>query len=88
MIELKDYSEKIGIPIEQLYKSQYQPTPIARQVYWHYLKKNGYGYCEIGRMFNKTHPTIIYGIKNIQNMIETNNIIINRYFEALEIDLE
>jgi chromosomal replication initiation ATPase DnaA len=45
----------------------------ARQlVYWYLWKICELGYNEIGRAMNKTHVTIMYGVRQIEIMLERN----------------
>ena len=86
MITLDVYSERIGISVENL-KSKSRNTEIVvpRQVYWFYLKSQKYNFCEIGRLFGKSHGTIIFGVKRIQNLIDIKDLYIEKYLKAVEL---
>ena len=84
MIDLQDYCEKTGIEKAQLLsRTRIVEVSVARQVYWLYLKKNDYGVCQIGRMFDREHGTIISGIKTASDLLEVKNKIAMDYYSNL-----
>jgi len=47
---------------------------IPRQIAWKFLyEKENMSYTEIGKLFGKTHATILSGIKKINNLMEVDN---------------
>jgi chromosomal replication initiation ATPase DnaA len=85
MIEIEDYSAKTEIPMSELMGySRVPKIALAREAYWYYLKKRNYRLIDIAFMFNRTHPTILSGIRTIRNMIDTHDHSIIHYLEALE----
>lgn len=54
-------------------KDRHFKVATARQlVYWYLWKICALGYNEIGRAMGKTHVTIMYGVEQIQIMLERN----------------
>ena len=54
-------------------KTRRRNVVYARHAIVFYAVKEGYGYSEIGRKFNKTHATIISSYKKACELIDTNN---------------
>jgi chromosomal replication initiation ATPase DnaA len=74
MITLKQYSEKVGVPIESLLgKSRKYPVAAARETYWLHLRQNGLTHSKIAEMFNRDRTTVISGIDRAKNLILTND---------------
>jgi chromosomal replication initiation ATPase DnaA len=84
MIDIELYSEKTGITVEDLKgKSQITEIVIPRQVYWHYLKRHGFGPSQIGRMFKKDHATVIHGVNRARDLIDAKDPYAEIYFKIL-----
>jgi len=60
-------------PEEILSYLRAQPVALARQVVWYFLRREFrfWGYNYIGKRFGLTHSTVISGIKNVKNKMET-----------------
>jgi chromosomal replication initiation ATPase DnaA len=73
MITIEEYSKQVAIPTETLLgKSRKFPVTIVREVYWLYLRKNGFSYAGIAAIFSRSqHSTVSSGIQNAKNLIET-----------------
>ncbi|MDR0734075.1 MAG: hypothetical protein LBF08_08515 [Dysgonamonadaceae bacterium] len=72
MITIKDYSEKIKIPVEtMLGKSRVYDVASARETYWLYLRQKGLTVRKIAATFNRSHSTVLSGINTAQNLIAT-----------------
>ena len=57
----------------------------ARQVIFYiaYKKINGLSLAQIGAKFNKDHATVLYGIKMVQNLCDTNKEFKEKVDQAL-----
>ncbi len=51
------------------------------------LKKKGYTYSEIGKLFNLTHATIMHGIKRHQELVELNDLYLKKDTQEYKIYL-
>ena len=72
IIPLPDYAARLGMTVEELTgKSRKSLLCAARQAYWLHLHSQGYGYSATGRMFNRSHSTILHGIGRVKCLIET-----------------
>jgi len=85
MIDLEEYAKRINIPISEINrKTRLQKLVTARFVYWFYLNSQGYGFNEIGRMFQRDHSMIIYGVRKIENLIAINDRYLTKYLKAID----
>jgi chromosomal replication initiation ATPase DnaA len=84
MIDIELYSKKAGLSAGDL-KSKARITEIVipRQVYWYYMKKHGFSYSEIGRMFKKNHATVMHGVKRVNDLIDAKDSYAERYLKIL-----
>ena len=46
------------------------------------LRKNGYTFSRIGKLFNKEHSTVLYWMKSHENFIETKDKLYKDYIKA------
>ena len=57
----------------------------ARQVFCYLAKKNTeYSLTDIGRFINRNHATVIYSIRTVDNLLETDKIFINTYSQIIK----
>jgi len=85
MIELEEYARRVNIPVSDIRrKTKLQEIMIARSVWWLYLHSLGFGYTEIGRMFDRPHCTVFGAVKRINELIEVNDKYLKKYLEAIE----
>lgn len=67
-------------------KTRHRPVVEARQMIFKILRENTIlTFSEIGFLFNKNHATVIFGIKSITNVIETNRDTAYK-FRIIELD--
>ncbi|MDR1091890.1 MAG: hypothetical protein LBL79_12520 [Prevotella sp.] len=73
MITIERYSSKTGVSTDFLLgKSRRFHISLAREMYWLYLRKNGFTYHEIAEMFGRRqHSTVSSGINTAKNMLLT-----------------
>lgn len=84
-MSLTEFSNKIGIPEEDIKgKSRKEHIAIARELYWLYLYKNGYGYRRISQIDGRKPETILSGIRTVRNLIETNHPLVEQYKDLIE----
>jgi len=82
VISLTEYCDFNGInPEELIGRKRNKDLNDKREVYWYLLNNAGMSYSEIGRMFNRTHATVLSGIKRIKQLIEIGDIIILKLSE-------
>lgn len=83
ILTLEEYSERTDIPVEELKgKSRKQTLTIPRFVYWFYLNRSNpvkWSSVRIAEIFEREHPAILHGIKQVKNFIDTNDSIIEPY---------
>lgn len=82
---LHNFAQIGGITVEELKsKSRKQKATICRSCYYLWLFKNTrLPISEIGRHVNRTHATIMSGIKYVGWLFETNDVLIEPYKEIL-----
>jgi len=87
MISIEEYSSEIGIGISELIgNSRTGKICLARHAYWFYMKNiKNEKLIIISILFQRTHPTIINGIRSIQNMIDVKDKRIEQYLKVLNI---
>ena len=85
MIDLQTYSERIGIAQNEiLTECRKSELVTARQVYFFYLKTIGYTLHEIGRIFDKDHSTVYYGIGKVKDWLSINDKYLEKYLDAID----
>jgi len=52
-----------------------------REAYWLLLYENGFNYNEIGRLCDRTHATILSGVKRIRQLLESGDRETLRIYE-------
>jgi chromosomal replication initiation ATPase DnaA len=85
MIELDEYAKRIGISVYAIRsRSRRVEIVAARQVWWWYLRGNGYGLSEIGRMHSVDHSTVWHGVNRVSDLIRLKDGYLERYLKAIE----
>ena len=85
MTDLQTYAQRLNIPVGKIMSRSRKPElTTARQVYWYHLHRHGYGNSQIGRIFNRNHATVQFGIRQIQNLMDIQDSYINRFLEAVK----
>lgn len=82
MYELEFIKEKVenetGLKLET--KSRDLDSTIARWLYFKIAKLNtGYSLNEIGRLVNRNHSTVVYGLKNVDYELNTSKALQHKY---------
>lgn len=72
------------VSTEQIYgRDRRYPVAVARQlVYWYLFRVCGMSYSDIGRALGKTHATAMYGVRQIDNILELNRSYDRKVIEA------
>lgn len=62
-----------GLPLAEILNTRcrHQPLPACRFMIWAELRDMHYSYAEIGRLFCKTHATILHGVRIVDECIKT-----------------
>lgn len=85
ILTLEEYSGKVNITVDKLKgKSRKVEYTIPRFVYWFYLNKadpDKWRVSKIAAAFERERKAIRNGIKQINNFIDTNDLIIQPYRE-------
>jgi len=85
MIELSTYAERLKIPVERITGRSRKREPVyARYVYFLYMRNLGYTYVEIAEKFDKTHASVIFGVKTVNELIEVNDKYLERFLKAID----
>lgn len=71
-----------------LFSHQGCPYCDAKHVAMLIMYEQGYSNTSIGRFFNRDRPTVIYSRKKIQNMLEIEDPLVKRLYEATREALE
>jgi chromosomal replication initiation ATPase DnaA len=79
---ITEFSKIVCIPeMDILGKRGTQNVCDIRELYWFVLQKNGFGSSKIGRLCDRTHATILSGIKRIKQLLDANDKDISRLYE-------
>lgn len=72
MITIESFARRSGYSVDDLMgRMRGDKLCGARQIYWKMLSGGGMSASAIGRMFNRTHATIISGVKRINGLLES-----------------
>ena len=78
---ITEFSKAVCVPeLEILGRSRGRIADI-REAYWLLLYENGFNYNEIGILCERTHATILFGIRRIRQLIESGDREITRIRE-------
>jgi chromosomal replication initiation ATPase DnaA len=74
---------------ELLLKNRSRNRVTARHITFYIIREKlpHYTLMSIGKLFNKDHTTIIYGIQNIQNLLQTKNALTVEWYNAIKLQL-
>lgn len=53
----------------------------ARHVYWYLLRQCGYNYTLIGKLCDRTHATVMSGIKKVERLLAVNDTKISKMYQ-------
>lgn len=69
---VRDVAKKYGVPVRGVWSdTRIRPLARARQeAYWRLQNELGLGYTRIGRLLNRDHTTVLYGIAAHQKRME------------------
>lgn len=82
---ISEYSQIVGISEDSLLgKSRGRPLPTARQVHWLCMINAGFSYEKIGMLYDRHYTTILEGVQNVKNMIETRDSLIAPYLQIID----
>ena len=72
---ITEFSKTLELnPLDVLGKSRVHPLPLARQMYWKCLReKTAYTFQTIGRLNERSHATILNGIKKVNDLLSIND---------------
>jgi chromosomal replication initiation ATPase DnaA len=69
---ITEFSKIVCLPEEKILdRGGFRKIFETRQLYWLMLKKEGFTVCEIARLCERDHSTIVNGIKHIKNLLQT-----------------
>jgi len=78
---ITEFSKAVCVPeLDILGRSRGRIADI-REAYWLLLYENGFNYTEIGILCERTHATILSGIRRIRQLIESGDREITRIRE-------
>ena len=79
---ITEFSKAVCIPeLLILDRDKKRDISDARELYWLILKNNGFGWNEIARLCNRTHGTIISGVKRVTRLLEAKDTKMTRMYE-------
>jgi len=95
LIEYVEYlfksDEKVPIKIRQYGlrdKARFDDLILYRQCLFWFLRNEYYTYTNIAAIFKKSHATVIHGVKNINNLLETKDPTTIRIFNRIKDELK
>jgi chromosomal replication initiator protein len=72
-------------PEEMLSSKRTKNVSFARKIGMYYLSKYlGLSTREIGKIFNKSHSSVVQNLKQIENSLKENNLVIENYLKELD----
>ena len=78
---IAEFAKAVCVPeLDILGRGRGKITDI-REVYWLLLYENRFNYSEIGRLCERTHATILSGIKRIKGLLELGDKETTRVYE-------
>lgn len=83
MNEFENYCEKLGDKGINTF-SRKVPLPTKRQAIWYKMHLSGRSYPDIGRQSNRTHPTILCGVRRFKGLLISRDKIAVKIWEKLE----
>ena len=79
---ITEFAKAVCIPeLSLLGTSRNHEISDARELYWLILHKNGFGYSEIARLCDRTHATIMSGIRRANKLLEVKDDKMTRLYE-------
>ena len=82
MNEFENYCEKLGDKGINTF-SRKVPLPTKRQAIWYKMHLSGRSYSEIGGQCNRTHSTILCGVRRFKGLLITRDKIAVEIWENL-----
>ena len=64
--------------------SRWQDIVDIRHVYWFLLFREGFTWSQIGRICDRNHATIIYGVRRVEGLLAVGDKEMNRIYEQLK----
>jgi len=77
MTDILEYIEKFDLKR----KCRLRHYVYKRSYLYNALREQGFGYAEIGKLFDKDHATVIHGVKTHKDLMSTNDQL---YLECVE----
>lgn len=78
---ITEFSKAVCVPELQILGRGRGRLADIREVYWYLLRENGFSYCEIGRLCERTHATIMSGVRRIWELLDSGDKEITRICE-------
>ena len=78
---ITEFSKAVCVPERDILGRKRGRVSDIREVYWLLLRENGLYYHEIGRLCDRTHATILSGVRRVRNLIESGDSEITRIYE-------
>lgn len=78
-------TNKMNISKEEFYSNSGKTEVVnVRNVMYKLLIENGFTYSEIRIAMNKSHPTVIRGVKNVERLLSEGDEEINKIYETMK----
>lgn len=85
-IMVTEVSKITNVSVEDILgRKRYRNISESRQLYWKLLSERGYSPTTIGKLCDRNHATILFGISHINDIIETDSNIAKLWQKILEI---
>ena len=78
---ITEFSKAVGVPELQILGRDRGRMADIREAYWLLLHENGFNYCEIGKLCERTHATIMSGVRRIWELLDSGDKEIRRIYE-------
>lgn len=80
IMPLSIFAQIVGVEKDAILgSSRHYPEVTARHLYCYYLRQNNYTLREAGEAVNRSHATALNSINVVQNYLDTNDVILNRF---------
>jgi len=78
---ITEFSKAVCVPEQDILGRERGRLSDIRETYWLLLYENGFNYQEIGKLFGRTHATILSGVRRIRQLLESGDREITRIRE-------
>jgi hypothetical protein len=80
---ITEFSQIVCVPELEILEGGRKVSEL-RQLYWYILYQNGFGYSEIGRLCEKHHATVLFGVNRIVGLLSVKDLKVTALYEKVK----